>query len=355
MRMRTLAFSGLFSLVLVVSGGCEKGGGTSNPEPADALSDVDDGKTRLKYLESGFSLESTIEQDFTVSGGAAGHRVLKASGTIVATATSDGNLRVELTNSEEIELLEEGAMKPEVEDGEEPVDNLAKLKGAKSWYVMDRIGEADTDASKALPENVERKKQRDAAKEASEDGNDMALRSLEVGSSLGLPPLPTTGLVEGESTKLPTKQETMETAGGDIDVEIDQIYMLTAIEEVDGRKLATVDIETIASGAAELNFGQGAQFIAFDSEETGTLVFDMNAGVPVNWEGERLTEFHVGEKTFEQVEETRSTFAIAGSQAPAAAAESEAAPAEAASAEATAAPAEGDAATENGEAAKPAE
>ena len=312
MRMRTLAVSGLFALTMLVAPGCEKSGDTNTPEPADALSDVDDGKTRLKYSESGFELTTVYAEEFTVSGGAAGERSIKTSGTIVATPHGDGKLRVELTNGTDVELVEEGAMKPEPEEGEEPVDTLALLKGAKSWYVMDRIGEIDSDASKALPENVERKAKRDAAEKKRDEGESMARGDLDMGASIGLPPLPTTGLVLGETTKLPTQEEVQETAGGDMDVEIDAIYTLTAIDEVGGNKHATVDIEVVSSGAAELDFGQGSTFVAFDAETTGTLVFDLTAGVPVKWEGDSLSEIHFGEKTFEQNQTTVSTFALAG-------------------------------------------
>ena len=101
---------------------------------------------------------------------------------------------------------------------------------------MDRIGEIDSDASEALPENIERKEARDAAKAASDD-NDMALRSLEVGASVQLPPLPTTGLVLGEEVKLPTREEVRDTAGGEMDVEIDAAYELKAVDEVGDHQL----------------------------------------------------------------------------------------------------------------------
>lgn len=300
------ALLGTLALALSLGAACEKGESTSTPEPADALSDVDDGKTRLKYPEGGFSVSATTEQTFTVSGGASGKRVVKSDGMIVATPIDGGKLRIEATNGDKIEYMAEGAFKDEVEEGKEPIDYVARLTGAKSYAVIDRIGEVDGDATKALPENVAR---REAAEKKKASDEDLAVEDLEASSVLDLPPLPTTGLVEGEVTKLDTKEETIETPGGDMPVEIDSTYVLKSIEDKDGMKVATVDIEVVSSGAAELALGQGSTFVAFDSELTGTLWFDLASGTPIKWDAENLTEFHVGEKTFEQNQIVTSTYA----------------------------------------------
>ena len=290
---------------------CEKGDSSTNPDsagPADALSDVEDGKTRLKYASEGFTLLSTIEEKNSVSGGASGSRLVKADGTIVATPIEGGKLRVEATNGDAIEYVAEGAFDQEPEEGEEKIDFATKLKGAKSWLVIDRLGEVDVDATKAIPENVERKKAADERK--AKDDDDLAVDDLDFSSVLSMPSLPTTGLIEGEKTTLPTKEDEFETGGGDMPVEIDQTYTLKSLVTEGEDQIATVDIEIVTSGAAELETGQGSAFVAFDAETFGTLVFNVTKGIPVKWTAENLTEFHVGEKTYEQNQETKATFAL---------------------------------------------
>ncbi len=299
---------GALSLTLAMGAACEKSDSSSPPEPADALAEVDDGKTRLKYPEGGFSLQATIEQTTTVSGNATGEQSVKADGSIVATPIEGGKLRVELTNGENVEYVAKGAFEDKPEEGEEPTDMVALLRGAKSYGVMDRIGDVDEDATKALPENVERRARAEARKKSEDE---MAVRELEASSVLELPNLPTTGLVEGEAVKLDTREETVDTPGGDMPVEIDATYMLKSLSDEGGKQLATVDIEILTSGAAELSFGEGSTFVAFDAELTGTLVFDMSAGLPVSWDAEQLTEFHVGERTFEQNSFTKASYAAA--------------------------------------------
>jgi hypothetical protein len=236
-----------------------------------------------------------------LSGMAAGTMQVTANGTIEASPHGAGKLRV-MSQVDEVGKYEAtGDLKPKAEEGKEPTDFKEAVKGAKSFVVTDMHGDADEAATKALPENVKKEQEAEQSKGESDEQRQKRMLSAMGASILTLPDLPEVGLKEGQEIKVPTKEEKRNLGGRELPVEVDSTYHLTKIDRATGSRIATIAFKREGSGADEMESSQGgSMFVAYEEETEGTLVFDLDAGLPVSVKVEQATAISFGDNAAEQ-------------------------------------------------------
>ena len=116
-------------------------------------------------------------------------------------------------------------------------------------------------------------------------------------------------LKEGKEVKAPTEEDERNLFGAAmVPMETDATYTLTGIDSSGGTRIATIEFESVGSGATEIS-GQGqTALVSVDVESSGTLVFDLDKGLPVSVEAEQLEAITFGDNAIEQIVEIESTF-----------------------------------------------
>ena len=286
---------------------CKKDGSSTAPGGGQA---EDDGM-HLTYAKDGFSLATEVTMSLEVAGMASGTMEVSAKGTIEGAPHDGGKFKVKTRVDEVAKYEASGDLKPKAEEGQEPPDMKSEIVGAETFLVTDALGEADEEASEALAENVKKKEE---AEKAEEDGDEnaqqrMAARAMG-GSVLTLPNLPEVGLEEGKEIKVPTKEEERSLGGRKLPVEVDSTYHLTKIDSSSGSRIATLEFKREGSGADEMDNGQGGSvFVAYEEETEGTLLFDLDAMVPVSMSVEQATAISFGDNAVEQYFEIEAKYA----------------------------------------------
>lgn len=284
---------------------CKKEGDTNAPGTKD---DKDDG-LHLEYATGGFGLVADVKMSLELSGMGNGSLAVAAKGSIDATPGDGGKLKVVSRVDEVASYEASGDLKPKLEEGEEPPDMKEEMKGAETVVLVSARGEADEEASKALPENVAKKAEADAAKEAGDEKAQRRISTRSLGGQvITLPELPEVGLVEGKPIKVPTKEEERNLGGQTLPIEIDQTYHLQKIDSSSGARIATLSFKSAGSGAQEMQGGQGSVFVAYEEETEGTLLFDLDARLPVSLSVEQATMISFGDNSAEQYLEIEATY-----------------------------------------------
>jgi hypothetical protein len=257
--------------------GCKKPAddGSSAPGEGGGAKAPKTGELLLRYKAGAFSLKENAKISVTFTAGQTGSFSVDATG-LLEVSDQGGKLKVAHKILEVRDLKMEGAMKPEAKDGKPPPDPKEALLKATGASLVDLRGETDAPGTKALAENK---------KEPGKEDDDFA----GVGDFLGLPQLPEPALVLGKPVKH-EKQDEQAMGGLKIPTEEEATYTLLKIDQVDGRRLAEIKFESESSGAVET---QG-QLISIDGLSEGTIVFDLDAQLPVRVHIEQTQNFSFG-------------------------------------------------------------
>jgi hypothetical protein len=301
-RRRLRSVTWCLALALAATA-CKKDGESTSPASAEKGDGL-----QLRYPEKGFRLGTEIQVALEVSGMATGSLKLAARGTLEATPHGQKQLRVMGRVDEVASFEASGDMAPETKEGETPPDLKVEMKGAESFVVTDLRGDADEAATKALPQNVEKEKKEEA--EGDEANQRRSMAQAFGGSVITLPGLPEIGLEVGKETKMPTKEEERPLGARKLPVEVDTVYHLEKIDESSGSRVATIKFKSESSGADEMENPQGgSMFVAYEEETEGTLLFDLDANLPVSLRLEQATAISAGDNAFEQYLELSATYA----------------------------------------------
>ncbi len=196
------------------------------------------------------------------------------------------------------------------EAGEDPKPMLVEL--GKGAFMMDAHGEIDEEAAKSLAENRARREKFDAltkdAEAAFKAGKQVkppaAAQVLGMADAmLRLPGLPSKGLAVGKTTVIEEKDEAV-LGGMKLPTESETKYTLVKIDDAGGKHIAEIQVEAVTSGAVET---QG-QLVTIEMSNEGTLLFDMDAGVPVSYQFTTSQTLAAGEQTFETTIISKGTY-----------------------------------------------
>jgi hypothetical protein len=283
-RPRTRSFAVIvLTLGLALVGACDRGG--SSNTPGDGGGDggkgtpaaAEDGGKDYVYAEQFTLIANTkikFEQSSNQGQGAAEIQVRSE----ITGKPSGDKLEVHGRVLEVLGYKGSGELDPEFqrkqaqEAGKEFIDIAVQLGKAESWQILDRKGNADDEASKAMPQN--QKKDEEA--------------SLDFGL-FGLPDLPTVDLEVGKKVQLPTRADEEMLPFGPLPVEVDTSWTLRAING----DIAELDVTTESSGATEFEAQGGSGTISVLTEGSYTIFFNLTTKVPVSLEGYSASEINV--------------------------------------------------------------
>lgn len=301
----------LFATAVLLTVGCDKSGEpTQTPEPADApQEDPAKAGIELRYALQPGTLQTHSEFTMTQRGGGQfAEANLGVDATLALQPTKDERLEVGWTVSAVPKLELQGALQPP-EGSESPVGFLAEH--GEGAYIVDRLGQRDDEASRALPVNEKRR-------EVLEGMQSTGDPSVRVGQQLltfmplilALPGLPEPRLPVGEPVTF-TEQEETELGGMGVvlPTESEYEYELVKLDDSSGRRIAEVTYTVETTGAAEL---QGGNTLTIDSVTEGTMLFDVDGGRPVSMEMNRTEAFAFGEFTGESTTMVQATWEPGG-------------------------------------------
>jgi len=290
-----------FGLALL---GCDQKGGSNEPEGGGgdpgtiAEPDNQAGGAEYVYSNEGFTLVATTNITLELaSGQGQGTAEVQAKSEIVATPEGD-KLRV---HGKVVELLGysgSGQLDPEFmkkqaeEQGQEAMDIVAELQESEGWSIIDLKGEADEDATKAMPENQD------------QDGAPVNF------GLFGLPDLPTVDLEVGSKVELPTKADEEQLPFGVVPVEVDVTWTLRG---KDG-DIAELDMFLESSGATEISGSGGSAMVSVLGEAAYTVFFNTATRLPVSYSGYNASEIIIdlpqGPQTISTNSEVETTFEV---------------------------------------------
>lgn len=270
------------ALAATTTAGCKKSADTAGPDGGGGGATTGGGVV-LRYKASAAKLTETVNVAFTLSGAQTGAMKADLTGLLDISPAGAEKLRVGFSVLDVRNFEVSGALKPEPKDGKPVPDLKAKLLEAKGARVVDLLGDADKDASKALPENTKKEG-------APVDEYDMS----SFGSFLGLPPeMPKDGLTEGKPHKI-SKEDKENLNGIEVDMDVETTYTLVKIDSSSGKRVAEIKIESESSGAKELSQGGKTMMLAVDIASESTVQFNLDEQLPVSAHIESTTTFSAG-------------------------------------------------------------
>lgn len=215
----------------------------------------------------------------------------------------------------------DGAIEP---DDVDQVRALLTLHG-QGVIVGDRYGLTDTAATNADPTNAARKAALAGPADAAPPTGPVLLDVL--GDQLRLPRLPPRPLERGTPVEVVEESETVLV---DFDLVLPTTtvhrFTLRRVEVIDGVRVA--DVEVVIASVAQLDADPNADDddatpVEADAElrtqSEGTLMFDVDHGLPQSLELTHTETLRVGDQELEQSYQVRSTFSIAPTASPASA------------------------------------
>lgn len=275
---RGLAFA---AAVLVLPLGCDKGGASTDPGAGDGTAKGKDSKTQgveFSYADQ-FTLDGQIAVDVTNESPEG-----QGAATIVAkvrldAAPAQGKTKLHGKVVELVDYAGSGSLDAEfvkqqmAKAGTVDFDLAAALRSSEEWMIVDSRGELDEEATKALTENP---------KDPTMGASDFGL--------FNLPDLPPVALEVGKAHVLPTEEKDESMFGQSVPMEIDRTWTLVSLAEVEGRQVATLDVVSESSGAAELQGQGGGGMLAIGQESHFVIKFDVEAKIPISLEGDSMFE-----------------------------------------------------------------
>lgn len=303
--LTTALTCGALTGFMVLGSACDKGSSSNAPEGGGASDGggskpAEDGGKEYVYPAEGFKLTATTTVKLEIaSTQGQGTAELSARSLIEAKPAGD-NLEIHGKVLELVGYTGTGQLDPEFmkkqaeEAGEKPMDLMAELAKSEGWMIVDRKGEADADATKAMPQNQT---------ESEGAGADFGL--------FGLPDLPRVDLEVGKKVELPTKADERQLPFGPIPVEIDTTWTLRSVNG----NVAELDVSSEGSGATEFDGGQGTATVSMLEESSYTIMFDLTTKLPISVEGYSASEINVDasgqEIKFATNNEVKTTYEVA--------------------------------------------
>jgi hypothetical protein len=252
------------------------GAGGADQSGGGGKSAVEGGKEYV-YDASGFTLIATTKTKLELSSSQGkGESELSVRSLIEATPEGPG-LKIHGRVLELLDYQGSGQLDPEFmrkqaeEAGEEPMDLRAELAKSESWSIIDLKGDADDEASKALPENK---------------GEDEGPMNFGL---FGLPDLPTVDLEPGVKVELPTETDERALPFGVIPIEVDTTWTLRSVTN----NVAELDVSVEGSGATEIDAGGATAMVSILEEASYTVFFDLSAKLPVSYNGYSQSEINI--------------------------------------------------------------
>lgn len=284
------------ALGAVGSTSCKKGAGAIEPGGGGASGGEVSDATELRYKPSAAKLAADVKFTFkATTPQGVGEATGDLSG-VLDLADAGGKLKVAMAVTEVRDFVLGKDMIPAPAEGEEPVDPKAAAQAFTGAFITDLRGELDEDATKALPETA-------AAKD--KKGAHAVVASFATGI-FGLPELPKPALVVGKQVETSErKDENLQ--GLVIPVDTTSKYTLVKIDSASGKRIAEVHYEAESSGAIE----QGKQMITLDVSAEGTMLFDLDAQLPVRRTLSSTTNISAGQMNVEIVNTVESNYSPA--------------------------------------------
>jgi hypothetical protein len=312
--MHRLAF------VLVVCGlvGCSNRGDTANPgeaagrdTPGSAGDDATAG-TPFRYTTEPTTLVETTSFSMSNTGGGQFFELTLGLTATLQVQPAGDDLRVAWTVDAVDELQLAGAFEPG--DGKDPKAYL--LQHGRGAYLMDRRGDVDEAKSSLLPQNEARNQeiarlQKAAAGGAAPGAGPQILVFMPL--VLGLPYLPTEGLTEGKVLTIEdTEDVELQGTGIVLPTETKRTYAYVKTDASGGTRIAELQHTVQASG--ETQAGDGV--IVIETKEEGTLLFDLDRGVPLSYDVTRSETHQMGDTAGESTTVVHATWESAGPKTP---------------------------------------
>ena len=301
----------IFALALGASA-CDKSGETSS-DPGEggstqSLAKAGTGEA-YTYPSEGFTLTSTVKIKFEISSNQGQGAAELSARSLVEGTPHNGAIKIHGQVIELIDYRGSGSMEPEFmkrqaeENGGKAIDIVESLRTAESWMVMDLKGDSDDDATEALAEN----------QNSDDDDTDFGL--------FALPDLPPVDLEIGQKVVLPTRDDERQLPFGAVPLEIDETWVLRAIDESDGRRIAELDVTIEGSGATTIQGGQGDATVSMFEEAAFTIYYDLDARLPLSLTGYSANETAIDAGpesiTFAVNNEIEATYVAGAPEAPA--------------------------------------
>jgi hypothetical protein len=292
--------------VLACSLSCEKTGGTKNPDGADGGGKVAAGDVTLRYKIGPGKLQQRGKFDMnTTGGGQFGEAAIEYTARLDMVAQGD-KLKVAWSIAEIGKLDVKGMFEDKGSTEDPKAFLVAEAKGA---FLVDQLGKLDEKATEALPENAARRErfkkiEAEAKAAGGEPKTSSGVKILALADSMvSLPDLPKDGLTVGKSVTVEEKEDS-EMGGIVLPSETETKYTLIKIDDSGGTRIAELQIEAVTSGAAEVPGGM----LTVDMTTEGSMLFDIDAGLPVSYKLTRSQSFAFGQTTFESTILLESSF-----------------------------------------------
>lgn len=293
-------------VALATSVSCDKSAGTKSPDGGAGAGLVAAGDVALRYKIGPGKLEQRGKFDMnTTGGGQFGEAAIEYTAKLDLAAAGD-KLRVAWSIADVAKLDVKGMFEDKDSTEDPKAFLVAEAKGA---FLVDAFGKLDEKATEALPENAARRErfkkiEADAKAGGGEPKTSTGVKILAFADSMvSLPDLPKDGLAVGKSVTVEEKEES-EMGGITLPTEIETKYTLVKIDDSGGTRIAELQIEAVASGATEVPGGM----LTVDMTTEGTMLFDVDAGMPVSYKLTRSQSFAFGETTFESTILVESSF-----------------------------------------------
>lgn len=255
---------------VLAASGCKKGADSVGPDGAGTGTGEVAGGVDIRYKAAAFKLkqDSKFQLKITSPQGV-DEASLDVTGLLDVSDAGGGKLKVAFSVAEVRAVNLTGNMQPKPKEGEAPIDPKAALLGAKGAEIVDLKGDTDKEATKALPETAANKDLKGAE----------ALGAGLASSFLGLPPqLPKQPLVEGTPVKTSKQEKQPTPIGMELDMDTSTTFTLVKIDSSSGKRIAEIKFESESSGARE----EGKMMISAEVASEGTLLFDLDAQLPVS-------------------------------------------------------------------------
>lgn len=295
------------ALCLVTAAACNKQGGSTAPGATQG-DKAAAGELVIAYADKPIKLKQVGQFDVDTTGaGQFGQLAIAFSAGLEF--VPQGDKRKVLWSLSGVDKLDVKGMFAG-EAGDDPKPMLIEL--GKGAFVIDAHGEVDDEAATSLEENRARKEKFEAmtkaASEAAKAGKQVkppaGAQVLGMADAmLKLPGLPTKGLTPGKTTVIEDKDEAA-LGPMKLPTESETKYTLVKIDDAGGKRIAEIQIEGVTSGALEV---QG-QMVTVDMSSEGTMLFDIDAGVPVSYQFTTSQAFAFGDQTFETTILSKGTY-----------------------------------------------
>jgi hypothetical protein len=297
-------------VALACTASCDKGGKTSGPDGGGAGKGDSKGDISLRYKVAPGKLKQTGKFDMnTTGGGQFGEAALEYTAMLELVAQGD-KLKVVWSLADVAKLDAKGLFEDKSGGAEDPKAFLvAEGKGA---FLVDARGKLDEKGTEGLAENTARRERfKKIEEEAKAAGGQPKLSSgvmilALADRMLALQEMPEGGLSVGKTVTVESEEEAQM---GPIKLpsETETKYTLVKIDDSGGTRIAELQIEEETSGATEM---QG-QMMSVAITTEGTLLFDVDAGMPVSYKIQRSESYELGQVTVESTTMLEASFSPA--------------------------------------------